>query len=375
MSNAIVLGLGFGDEGKGRTTSYLSSLFSDPIICRFNGGHQAGHTVITDVGRHVFSSFGSGTLQGIPTYWSRFCTIFPRAIINERIVLEKLGVNPTLYVDPLCPVTTPFDIAKNHASESKNRHGSVGVGFGATIERHEKFYRLYAQDLFYPHILSKKLDCIIDHYQGLNDIDWSLEKAIFMDEAAQCIKYITLDDGYCLDTSDVIFEGAQGIMLDQDFGFFPHVTRSNTTSNNALILCAEHDLEEPNVYYVTRTYQTRHGNGPMSAESLKPSLCNNENETNITQKWQGNFRIGALDLGLLDYALACDSRVQLSHKMNLNANLVVTCIDQTSPTFTVVEPDQHINPKFNVQDLNALGQFNSVLHSMGAETNKIQKVN
>ena len=71
MSHSIVIGLGFGDEGKGITTSYLcKKLEGTKIVVRFNGGHQAGHTVVFNGKRHIFSSWGSGTLQGIPTYWS-----------------------------------------------------------------------------------------------------------------------------------------------------------------------------------------------------------------------------------------------------------------------------------------------------------------
>jgi adenylosuccinate synthase len=68
-------------------------------VIRFSGGHQAGHTVVTDDTRHVFSNFGSGTLRGVPTYWSKFCTVEPIGLLNELDALKIKGYNPILYID------------------------------------------------------------------------------------------------------------------------------------------------------------------------------------------------------------------------------------------------------------------------------------
>ena len=149
MKYSSVIGLQFGDEGKGSMVSYLCSQSRNPLVVRFNGGHQAGHTVLYNGIRHTFSSFGSGTLQGVPTYWSKYCTFYPLAAYNEYLKLQTLGIKkPILYVDPLCPVTTPYDCFSNFLDEKENNHGSVGVGFGSTIKRHESHYKLYFQDLF-----------------------------------------------------------------------------------------------------------------------------------------------------------------------------------------------------------------------------------
>jgi adenylosuccinate synthase len=131
----------------------------------------------------------------------------------------------------------------------------------------------------------------------------------------------------------VIFEGSQGLLLDQEFGFFPHVTRSHTSSKNAMELIRKNSLHmhghRPDVYYITRSYQTRHGNGPMSNEDKPVSLVNNEDETNVSVKWQGDFRTGILDVDLLRYAIDCDS----IYAGACNKSLVVTCLDQTGETF------------------------------------------
>jgi len=312
----IVLGLGYGDEGKGLTTSYLCSKTENPIVVRFNGGQQAGHTVVYNGKRHVFSSFGSGSLQGVPTYWSQFCTFYPPSFLREYELLD----NPKIYVHPLCHITTPFDVERNKYLEVSNKHGSVGMGFGATLERSEKYYKLFVQDLFFPDILEAKLKSIAKYYNDLIGVypAANLEVEEFMKCAEEVTKIINIKPIEKKYTP--IFEGAQGILLDMDFGFFPHVTRSNTTSKNALSIAKSEE-----VYYVTRSYLTRHGNGPLLGES-KLHLLNNENETNKSHMYQGEFRTAPLNTELINYALLCDS--YFSH--GLKKNLVITCLDQYS---------------------------------------------
>lgn len=333
----IVVGLGFGDEGKGLTTSYLCRTTPHPIVVRANGGHQAGHTVVVNGYRHVFSNFGSGTLQGHPTFWSEYCTFSPIGVLNEFNALKKIWfmLNPNkelpkLYVHPLCPVTTPYDKQFNCALDKKNQHGSCGVGFGATIQRQEDYFKLFVQDLFHERILIQKLRNIKMYYEkkGYNtDVD--IDDFLYVVDEIK--KIITVDDGSVLEKHNLIFEGAQGVLLDQDFGFFPNVTRSNTTSKNALELRSKYagflyQKGEPEIYYITRAYQTRHGNGFMSNEGIRGELklTNTEKETNVTNEWQGNFRKSVLDLDLLNYALECDN----NYSSGLKKNLVITCVDQ-----------------------------------------------
>ena len=310
----IVLGTQFGDEGKGLTTSFLCSQTENPLVVRFNGGHQAGHTVVDDGNRHVFSNFGSGTLQGVPTYWGQDCTIHPTSIINEYKALPRTIV-PTLIVHRHCPVVTPWDIKANQVKEDNTKHGSVGVGFGTTIQRHEDFYKLYAQDLANTDILRAKLKLIEGYYEWYVPEE---EVEMFIQSCKDVLRIIQFPDRPLMDYTP-IYEGAQGIMLDQDFGFFPHVTRSNTTSKNVVTRYPKVN----DVFYVTRTYQTRHGAGPMTNEDYI-ELKNNEKETNMTNKYQGNFRTGIIDPQLIKYAIQCDQ----TFSKGLKKNLVVTCMDQ-----------------------------------------------
>jgi len=347
---AIVVGMSFGDEGKGAFVNYLCSQSKNPLVVRFNGGHQAGHTVVVGEKRHIFSNFGSGTLLGAPTFWSEYCTVNPVGVQKEGAVLKGLGVEPRLMLSENAMVTTPFDILRNIKLDEVNRHGTVGVGFGTTLKRNEDFFHLYARDLKYPKIRDAKLKLLQEKYYGYVTPDNSKTKKIIEDFIVACdelVKNVEFIDSRLdnLSSYDVIFEGGQGIMLDMDYGFFPHVTRSNTTSKNAIEIIRKHNLGcEPYVktYYVTRAYQTRHGNGPMTNEDLNIDYIKiNPLETNVNDGWQGNFRRSVLDLDLLQYAVDCDKY----HNPASHKNIVVTCLDQV-PEFVPVTRN---NELFNVE--------------------------
>lgn len=314
LKSAAVVGLQFGDEGKGLTTSYLCSQIDNPIVVRFNGGHQAGHTVVFNRKRHVFSNIGSGALQGIPTYWSKYCTISPVGFGNE---IKKLGFIPIIYINPECPVTTPFDRFANQADAERTGHGSCGVGFGQTIKRQEDYYKLFARDLLYPRVLEMKMWNISRYYRVTSDRAQVIINE-FIEDCTTFTNSVKFSDDSILNDYNPVFEGAQGILLDMDYGFFPNVTRSNTTSKNAVSIYPE--LE--NVFYVTRGYLTRHGAGYLPNER-KLELVNNEDETNVNNVWQGEFRTAPLCYETLNYALDVDSQF-----FNCKKHLVITCTDQ-----------------------------------------------
>jgi len=325
-TSKIVIGAGFGDEGKGRVVSFLASQL-DPkntMVVRFNGGHQVGHTVVKNNIRHVFSSFGSGTLHNIPTYWGPQCTVYPTALLYEYNILCQKGLTPQLYINVLSPVTTPFDIDHNMKTAI---HGSVGVGFGSTLQRQEDHYKLHFIDLYHEQVLKIKLENIADYYKVTN------KQAIvsFVNNIKLLLKLPSIGP-ICelpINKYNVIYEGAQGLLLDKDHGFFPYVTRSNTTSKDALAMAGGGITS---IYYVTRCYQTRHGKGPMTNENTAPPLVNNEKETNVTNTFQGNFRTRVLDIDLLFYALEID---YVFSKDCDNKYLVVTCLDQISKNYPI----------------------------------------
>src|ERR1051325_7045750 len=135
-----VIGSNCGDEGKGLMVDHACAKYSADVVVRFNGGAQAGHTVVTPQGqRHVFSHFGSGSLLGVPTYLTRFFICNPILFCQELDRLETLGVKPKVYVDYECMVTTPYDMLLNQEIEKdrgRARHGSCGVGINETVQRH-----------------------------------------------------------------------------------------------------------------------------------------------------------------------------------------------------------------------------------------------
>ncbi|GAA4051401.1 hypothetical protein GCM10022409_42720 [Hymenobacter glaciei] len=350
----IVVGLGFGDEGKGVATDWLCrralAQGRTPLVVRFNGGHQAGHTVTTATGlRHVFSNFGAGTLRDVPTYWSSYCTFSPGSMLKECEALQAAGVQPRLLVDALCPVTTHYDVLYNRALEigrGPARHGSCGLGFGATVERHEQTpLRLYAQDLRFPAVYGHKLRQICAHYRAriqaetsfdFDQLNHDAEDQRFADHA-EALGRLLADNTVQIVTEAAVFgagapwetyvfEGAQGILLDMDFGLFPHVTRSRTSSANALALLQRHQpalAATAQIHYVSRAYHTRHGAGPLPHEA-PVALVNTAAETNQQNDYQGTFRTGPLAIELLNYALACDA----THAAGLPRHLLVTCLDQ-----------------------------------------------
>ena len=342
----IIVDLGFGDCGKGLAVDH--QVAADPdrsLVIRFSGGHQVGHTVCRGGVRHTFSNFGSGTLLGVPTYYLPITTVFPPSMLIEA---ESLGkISPKVFLDPLVMVTTPWDIALNRARERCKNHGSCGVGFGTTVERHLAGVALHAKDLVSPWVARQKLKAVAafsaDRAMGTEYQDAYLKESAHLDGEAflrDCAK--ALDEFVEIATTDElptsrdrwVMEGSQGIMLDQVHGLFPHVTRANTTSENAFEFLRERGRiagGPVTVRYVSRCYQNRHGNGPMSDEREIP-LVHNEAEANGSNRWQGSFRVGELDPELLNYALETD---RIFHSgFDVRRELVITCLDQR-PGFDV----------------------------------------
>lgn len=332
MKLSIVLGSAFGDEGKGAFVNHLCTKTDDPLVVRFNGGHQVGHTVVLDGKRHVFSNFGSGTLRGVPTYWSEFCTVNPIGVLKESEVLKSNNIKPVVYYNANAMLTTPFDIYHNRKLDALNGHGSVGVGFGATIQRNEDHYHLYVRDLLYPKVRDAKLENIWKQYYKIPELkgDWERIMGNYIAACDNLVNNfkIVKSINEILYFDHIIFEGGQGILLDQNYGFFPNVTRSNTTSKNAVEIINKLPLfngdKVIDTYYITRAYQTRHGNGYMTNTELDCSyIQENPNETNV-MGFQGEFRKSVLDLDLLSYAIECDE----FHNPSSKQRLVITCLDQ-----------------------------------------------
>ncbi len=346
-----VIGAQFGDEGKGRVTDYYAAeVGGNGIVIRCNGGAQAGHTVVTPDGlRHVFSHVGSGAFAGAATFLSRFFVSNPILFRKEMDALAAKGVKPAVYVDSQSPVTTPYDMMINQIVERErggDRHGSCGVGFGETIERNlTPAYALTVTDLVDRSVLAARLDAMRREYAparlarlGFADAfarnadlfrsDAILER--YVEDARRFVEAITVADARTATRGrHLLFEGAQGLLLDQDRGFFPHVTRSNTGLHNVLALAGELRLERLEVTYATRAYLTRHGAGPMPHELPEKPYPGVVDATNVPNAYQGTLRFGWLDLDVLRHAIADDlADAGRLPGLSIKTRLAITCLDQ-----------------------------------------------
>ena len=356
MKNAtVIIGAGFGDEGKGLATDYHAARNdsdADTLVVRFNGGAQAGHTVTTRDGRHhIFSHIGSGSLVGAATWLSRFFVSHPILFFQEYDALQAIGAQPTVWVDPDSPVTTPFDIMLNQASEAARgnaRHGSCGMGFGETIERQlQHRFALYASDLNDTDRLRRALLDIREHYlpQRLQQIglpplapalrdDGIIEH--FIDDGRRFSQLTRLRGTDILDSGQrLIFEGAQGLLLDMDRGRFPHVTRSNTGLKNVVALVRQSRIEQLDVHYISRVYSTRHGAGPMRSELPAAPFPQLIDHTNRRNDWQGDLRHGWLDIDQISDAVLAD--LSDAQGLTVRHQWLLSWMNGISGTLTTIE--------------------------------------
>ena len=333
----IVIGAGWGDEGKGLITDHYAT--NDTLVVRFNGGAQAGHTVCTPEGRrHVFHHVGSGTFRGAATYLSRFFICNPILLNEEMGALSMLGEKPRVYVDPRALLTTPYDMIVNQMAEEARgdkRHGSCGLGINETMLRSgSQFFRLTAGSVpsmtWLDHIRSPWLPerlvklGVIAKSEWVNRISSDELMERFFHQWQVFHNHVTVAQS--MPTSwrgPILFEGAQGLLLDQGHKFFPHVTHSYTGLTNVDILAKEWMIDQLDVTHVTRAYATRHGAGPFPHED--PNLKYYD-DTNAPGEWQGALRFAPLDLDLLAESIMVDlgrTKIPVKHQ------LAVTHVDQT----------------------------------------------
>jgi len=353
----VVIGANFGDEGKGLMTDYHAAK-SDSVVVRFNGGAQAGHTVVTPDGkRHVFSHIGSGSFAGADTFLSRYFVCNPLLFRKEWDVLSPKGSVPQIHIDAAAIVTTPYDMMINQIAEDlrgNSRHGSCGMGFGETIERcqHAALALSYA-DLIDAAGLRAKLIKIRKEwlpqrlaalgFAGLPEkwrervsSDGILDK--FIDDTAFFLQTTKAASATFLreTAKHIVFEGAQGLMLDQTRGIFPHVTRSNTGLKNVLPLAREAGIGQLDVTYATRAYLTRHGAGPLENEEKDPPAQGIKDDTNVLNDWQGNLRYALLEVETLATFIR-DDLSDAGGDITINPGLAVTCIDQMDELVTYAD--------------------------------------
>jgi adenylosuccinate synthase len=295
--HVAVVDLGYGDAGKGTVVDALCAGDTRAVL-RFNGGAQAAHNVVTEDGRHhTFAQFGSGTLRGVPTHLTRFVVVDPVALAAEAAALRNLLGDPfeLLTVDGDALLATPWHRAANRRRERQERHGSCGMGVGETMAyaiSHPQAPRV--RDVLARPVLHRKLAAVA---ADLGPCGVPLDDVVDAFAAFGEVVRIVGDEytGRLLAEGPCVFEGAQGVLLDEWRGWHPHTTWSTTTFDNVAALC-------PSFFRlgVVRTYTTRHGAGPLV--TFDPGLDLPEAH-NGTGEWQGAFRTGHFDAVAHRYAV------------------------------------------------------------------------
>lgn len=358
----VVIGAGYGDEGKGIITDYLTRHLDADTVVRFNGGAQAGHTVqLPDGTRHVFSHVGSGTFAGARTYLGERFIVNPYLLTSEVERLASTGHRPRISVSPLAYITTIYDMALNAAAElaREQRHGSCGIGINETVTRNHEFGVLIMGEVSRMGVpkLARQLELIRTRWVpkrleqlGITDLPEAfhlrtgqlLKNDDFEAHAEAMLRgLIHLQVSDSQDSGVVVFEGAQGLALDEELGAFPHVTRSKTGLPYAIEAASDLGLETLQPVYVTRSYSTRHGAGPFSHEGEAFGGTVND-PTNRPNEWQGSLRVAPLNLALLKRNIEADLKrskdIAWHHNVEvLEPVLAVTCLDQLDKVVTVYD--------------------------------------
>lgn len=343
----IVFDLGFGDAGKGAATDFLVRDRGARLVVRWNGGGQAGHRVVAPDGRaHVFSQIGSGSfVAGVRTHLGPGFVLHPGGLLVEALRLAEAGVPDALArlsLDRDATLVTPFQQAAGRLRElgrGEARHGTCGVGVGEAVSDALAGHgdALRAGDLGDG---ARLLRCLAAQQERKRSelaearqlageaaaLEWAvLDDPAVVGRAAEACRAlasrVTLldpDEGRALmlDAERVVFEGAQGVLLDEVWGFHPHTTWSDTTPAGALRLL-EGTGAEVRRLGLLRAYATRHGEGPLPTE--EPAHPGRLDPENRDGGWQGPFRAGPLDLVLLAYALEASGWAD---------GLAVSCLDR-----------------------------------------------
>ena len=331
MKKAIILaGLQFGDEGKGSVTDFLTNHHKSKLVVRYNGGAQAAHNVVVNGKHFCFNQLSSGSIAGADTLLLDTMIVNPLQLFREyKEYSAKFDRLPTIYIHENALITTPYHIYANRWKESKLKHGSCGMGVWETVEYERKYsvgFRISDLKLGIAAIESFVMLRTLrsenriendDHeydenYVNLMDDDWDDEfQEAGWTSLARWYYHVFLkmihvvNDEQCRELLDkenvVVFEGAQGVLLDKDRGFLPHVSATDTTTHLAEAFLQRIGWTgEIEKIGLLRSYVTRHGNGPLPSEVENASI---ENEHNQYNEWQLGFRVGKFDLDLVKKAL------------------------------------------------------------------------
>jgi len=279
--NVVVIGTQWGDEGKGKLVDLLTDQAA--AVVRFQGGHNAGHTLVIDGKKTVLHLVPSGVLrEDVQCLIGNGVVLSPEALLKEIKILEAAGipVRSRLLISEACALILPIHVAIDQAREiakGAKAIGTTGRGIGPAYEDKVARRGVRAADLLNPELFAEKLKELTDfhnfmltEYYKVEAIDFDTMLADTL-ELAEHIRPMLIDvseklHDYQEDGQNLLFEGAQGALLDIDHGTYPFVTSSNTTAGSAATGTGVGPLDIDYVLGITKAYSTRVGNGPFPTE-------------------------------------------------------------------------------------------------------------
>jgi len=279
--NVVVIGTQWGDEGKGKVVDWLTE-HADGVV-RFQGGHNAGHTLVIGEKKTVLRLIPSGILRpNVRVYVGNGVVVSPTALLQEIAELEAGGVEvrSRLAISPACPLVMPYHVALDQARESAmgdTRIGTTGRGIGPAYEDKIARRALRVQDLFYRDRFAGKLEPLLEYHNFLltqyykrPPVDYreTLDATLAL---APAIQPMVADVAALLQAArrageSLLFEGAQGALLDIDHGTYPYVTSSNCLAGAAAPGCGIGPQMLDYVLGIVKAYTTRVGTGPFPTE-------------------------------------------------------------------------------------------------------------
>ena len=279
--NVVVLGTQWGDEGKGKIVDLLTDQVS--LVTRFQGGHNAGHTLVIDGKKTVLHLIPSGVLrEGVQCLIGNGVVVSPKALFKELGTLEAQGVpvRERLRLSSACPLILPYHVELDQAREvarGADKIGTTGRGIGPAYEDKVARRGLRLGDLRNPEGFARKLKEVMEYhnftlvqYYGVEPVDYEQTLATCLEWAKELVPLIadvtTLLHEARERGESILFEGAQGSLLDIDHGTYPYVTSSNTTAGAAAAGSGVGPLYLDYVLGITKAYTTRVGSGPFPTE-------------------------------------------------------------------------------------------------------------
>ena len=279
--NVVVIGTQWGDEGKGKVVDWLTD--HADVVVRFQGGHNAGHTLVIGGQKTVLHLIPSGILRpGVACVIGNGVVLSPEALIEELTTLEQANVDVSgrVTISEACPLILPYHAVLDRAREAAKgeaKIGTTGRGIGPAYEDKVARRAIRVQDLFHRERLAAKLGEVLDYHNFVLQRYFHAEPVDFHKTLEETLGFVERLRPMVGDVSSLLheaqrqgkrllFEGAQGTLLDVDHGTYPYVTSSNCVAGAAAAGCGVGPQALHYVLGITKAYTTRVGSGPFPTE-------------------------------------------------------------------------------------------------------------